>query len=605
MRTNRVTVDELAEILRDHGLITENQVLDIKVRADAQRARLRLALERSTPRGRGERVDVTAAEVVASMDCRAGGAAEGALIDEEQIVKCLAQKAGVPFEKIDALKLDAALITGTFSLPYARRTSVLPLRREGDRLVLAVTDPFDERLFEELHRIVRGEIRAVLATRTEIQRFITEVYGFKRSVTSAAKELAPTIDLGNLEQLVRLGAVSEIEANDQHVVNAVEYILHYAFDQRASDIHIEPKREQSHVRMRIDGVLHDIYQIPKAVHPAVVSRIKMMSRLDLAERRRPQDGRFKTDKEGVEVEMRISTVPVAFGEKIVIRIFDPTVLIQEVADLGFDEDGYRRFREFIERPNGMVLVTGPTGSGKTTTLYSALRHVSGPEVNVTSIEDPIEMVIEEFNQVAIQPKIGVTFAHALRHLLRQDPDIIMVGEIRDPETAEQAMQAALTGHFVLSTLHTNDSAASITRLLELDTDPHLVASTLVGVVAQRLVRRICEKCKVESALTKDQQSLLGIDAPAKGPRELKVWRGQGCVRCRGTGLYGRVAVFEMLQVNDAIRELIIQRADAATIMRAARADGTVTLREAAVQKLAEGVTSFEEVLRVTVDEDKR
>ncbi|MCK9460899.1 MAG: Flp pilus assembly complex ATPase component TadA [Proteobacteria bacterium] len=605
MRTHRVTVDELAEILREQGLLTEEQVLEVKVRADTQRARLRLGQNRGGPRGRGERVDVTSAEVVASMECRAAGAPEGLPVDEEQIVKCLAQKAGVPYEKIDPLKLDAALITGTFSLPYARRTSVLPLRREGDALVLAVTDPFDEKLFEELRRIVRGQIRVALSTRGDIQRFITEVYGFKRSVTRAAKEMAPTIDLGNLEQLVRLGAVNEIEANDQHVVNAVEYILHYAFDQRASDIHIEPKREHSQVRMRIDGVLHDIYQIPKAVHPAVVSRIKMLSRLDLAERRRPQDGRFKTDKEGVEVEMRVSSIPVAFGEKLVIRIFDPTVLIQEVADLGFDEDGYRRFLEFIERPNGLVLVTGPTGSGKTTTLYSALRHVSGPEVNVTSIEDPIEMVIEDFNQVAIQPKIGVTFAHALRHLLRQDPDIIMVGEIRDPETAEQAMQAALTGHLVLSTLHTNDSASSLTRLLELGVDPHLVASTLVGVVAQRLVRKVCEKCKVEVALTKDQQSLLGIDAPAGGPRDLTVARGQGCVRCRGTGLYGRVAVFEMLQVNDAIRELVIRSADAATLMRSARADGTVTLREAAVQKLAAGITSFEEVLRVTVDEDRR
>jgi general secretion pathway protein E len=605
MRTHRVTVDELAEILREAGMITEEQALDLRVRADSQRARLRFSLERNAMLARGERVDVTAAEVVASMELRRGGAPDGALLDEEMIVRVLAEKAGIPFEKIDPLKLDAALITGTFSLPFARRTSVLPLRRDGVRLVLAVTDPFDETLFEELRRIVRGEILLALSMRGEIQRSITEVYGFKRSVTRAAEEMAPTIDLGNLEQLVRLGTVREIEANDQHVVNAVEYILHYAFDQRASDIHIEPKREHSRVRMRIDGVLHDIYQIPKAVHPAVITRIKMLSRLDLAERRRPQDGRFKTDKDGVEVEMRVSTVPVAFGEKMVIRIFDPTVLIQDVADLGFDEDGYKRFLEFIERPNGLVLVTGPTGSGKTTTLYSALRHVSSPDVNVTSIEDPIEMVIEEFNQVAIQPKIGVTFAHSLRHLLRQDPDIIMVGEIRDPETAEQAMQAALTGHFVLSTLHTNDSAASVTRLLELGLDPHLVATTLVGVVAQRLVRRICDKCKVESALTVDQQSLLGIDAPSKGPRELRAWRGQGCERCRNTGLYGRVAVFEMLQVNDTVRELIINRADAAAIMRAARADGTVTLREAAIRKLAEGVTSFEEVLRVTVDEDKR
>jgi general secretion pathway protein E len=469
---------------------------------------------------------------------------------------------------------------------------------------MAVAEPYDEELFDELRRLTRMSIKLVLSPRTDIQRFITEVYGFRRSVARAAKEIAPTIDLGNLEQLVQLGRVDEIEANDQHVVNAVDYILHYAFNQRASDIHIEPKREHSQVRMRIDGVLHDIYRIPKQVHPAMASRIKMLSRLDLAERRRPQDGRFKTNKDGDEVEMRVSTLPVAFGEKIVIRIFDPTILIKNIADLGFEQDSYRQYLEFIERPNGLVLVTGPTGSGKTTTLYSTLRHLSSADVNITSIEDPIEMVIEDFNQIAVQPRIGLDFASVLKHILRQDPDIIMVGEIRDPETANQAIQAALTGHLVVSTLHTNDTPSSITRLLELGLNPFLVSSTLVGVVAQRLVRRVCEKCRVETFLTADEQSLLGIDPPASGDHTLKVWRGEGCVECRGTGLFGRDAIFEMLEVNDNIRDLINNRVDASEIMRAARADGTITLREAAVRKLATGITSFDEVIRITVDEER-
>jgi general secretion pathway protein E len=606
MRTHKVTVDELVDSLVEDGLLSEKQGQEVKVRADGQRARLRLAQNRGTPRARGgSHVDVTAAEVVASMELAQGGENGATALDEDRIVRCLASRAGLPFEKIDPLKLDAALVTGTLSLPFARRASVLPLRREGDALVLAVADPYDEALFEELRRLARSRIQLVLSPRSDIQRHITEIYGFKHSVASAAKEMAPTIDLGNLEQLVRLGDVDELEANDKPVVNAVDYLLHYAFDQRASDIHIEPKREHSQVRMRIDGVLHDIYRVPRQVHAPIVTRIKMLSRLDLAERRRPQDGRFKTDREGTEVEMRVSTLPVAFGEKVVIRVFDPDTLIQEIADLGFDGEGYERFIEFVSRPNGLILVTGPTGSGKTTTLYSTLRYLSNPEVNVTSIEDPIEMVVEEFNQIAVQPKIGLDFAQSLRHILRQDPDIIMVGEIRDKETANQSIQAALTGHLVLSTLHTNDSPASVTRLLELGLNPFLVSSTLVGVVAQRLVRRICDHCKVETSLSQDQIAELGISLPPDGERALPVWQGEGCVRCRGTGLYGRSAIFEILTVTDAVRELINAEADAAEIMRAARADGTVTLREAAVRKLAEGVTSFDEVLRVTVDEDRR
>ncbi len=604
MRTNKVSVEELGLLLMEKGLLSAEQAREAVVRSESQRARLAMAEASGEARTRQARENITPSQIIASFGYRwPDNTAEP--LDEDTILKALAAAAGVEYVKIDPLKLDAGLITRTLSLPFARRTSVLALSCENNRLTVAVPDPHDSQLFEELRILTRMDIQPVLSSRTDIQRHITEVYGFKKSVAAAAKEMAPTVDIGNLEQLFQLSKVDEMESNDQHVVNAVDYLLHYSFDQRASDIHIEPKRNHSQVRMRIDGVLHDIYRIPKPVHAAVVSRIKTMSRLDLAEKRRPQDGRFKTQKEDAEVEMRVSTIPVAYGEKVVIRIFDPTVLIQSTADLGFDPDEHARFMEFVERPNGLILVTGPTGSGKTTTLYSVLRHLSSPAVNVVSIEDPIEMVIEEFNQIAIQPKIGVTFAHALRHVLRQDPDIIMIGEIRDTETCEQAIQAALTGHLVISTLHTNDSASSVTRLLELGANPFLVASTLVGVAAQRLVRSVCPKCRTETTLTPAQLELLGIDLDAANEDALHVWEGTGCVHCRNTGLFGRTGIFELLRVNDTIRELILEQADAAAILRAARADGTLTLREAAIRKLAGGVTCFDEVIRTTVDADIR
>lgn len=604
MRTHKVTVEELARILAQAGLLSEKQTAEIAVRAETQKARL--ALSRSGPeKSREAARRLSPAEIIASMGIVPESDPDAAALDEDRIVRALADHAGVPYVKIDPLKLDAQLITSTLSLPFARRTSVLPLSRSDDELTVAVVDPFDVALFDELTRLTGAKLRICLTARSDIQKYITEVYGFKRSVARAAREMTGGIDLGNLEQLVRLGNVDELEANDRHVVSAVEYVLHYAFDQRASDIHIEPKRDHSRIRMRIDGVLHDVYRIPKAVHPAIVTRLKMLARLDLAERRRPQDGRFKTDKSGDEVEMRLSTLPVAFGEKVVIRIFDPSVIIQDIAGLGFDLESQQRFLNFIERPNGLVLVTGPTGSGKTTTLYSTLRYLASPQVNITTIEDPIEMVVESFNQIAVQPKIGLDFAQALRHVLRQDPDIVMVGEIRDPETATQALQAALTGHLVFSTLHTSDSATSVTRLLELGLNPYLVSSTLVGVVAQRLVRTVCESCRTEEVLSPEQIAMLDIELPPGADRDLVVASGAGCVRCRGTGLYGRTGVFELLSVSDTIRGLINDRSDSTEILRAARADGTVSLRESAVRKLAEKVTSFDEVIRVTVDENRR
>jgi len=348
-------------------------------------------------------------------------------------------------------------------------------------------------------------------------------------------------------------------------------------------------------------VLHDITTLPKVVHAAVVSRIKMLARLDIAEKRRPQDGRIKTGKGDVETELRLSTMPVAFGEKVVIRIFDPTLLLQDLNALGFGPREYKHYAEFVTQPHGMILVTGPTGSGKTTTLYSSLKYLANPEINIVSIEDPIEMVVEDFNQVAVKTNIGITFASALRTILRQDPDVIMVGEVRDAETASNAVQAALTGHLVFATLHTNDSGAAISRMMDLDIEPFLLSSTLTGVVAQRLVRVICQHCKVKTHLTPDQISLLRMKMPEDSRRKLPVFFGEGCVACRGTGYYGRSALYEVMPVSDKIVRLINDRADSKEIMKVARLDGMMTLREAAIKKLAQGVTTFDEVLRVTVE----
>jgi general secretion pathway protein E len=441
------------------------------------------------------------------------------------------------------------------------------------------------------------KVRRVISPKTDILKIITEFYGFRSSVTAAAKELSAEVDLGNLEQFVKMKSVSEIEATDKHVVNAVEFLFRYAFDQRASDIHIEPKRDASEVRLRIDGVLNTIHRIPKAVHPAFVSRVKMLSRMDIAEKRRPQDGRIKTEYKSREVELRVSTMPTAFGEKVVIRIFDPDILLQDLEEIGFEPREYELFRSFIARPYGIVLVTGPTGSGKTTTLYSALKTVATPAVNVVTIEDPIEMVYDKFNQVGIQPQVGVTFGSTLRTILRQDPDIIMVGEIRDLETAENAVQAALTGHLVFSTLHTNDAASTITRLLDLGVPAYLISSTVVGVMAQRLVRKVCKHCEKEYELLPEEAQAVGLDS-SKDCRVV-VKFGEGCTQCRGTGYLGRTGIFEVLEVDEKIRNIIRDKADAELIRKTAAADGMVDLRAAAVKKMLKGETTFDEVIRVT------
>ncbi len=518
-------------------------------------------------------------------------------LDEVEIAEAVARDADLEFVRIDPLDLDADLIEARISRPFAKRHRMIPLRMKDGRLQVACANPYDMEGIDSFRRIVEREIDLKVASEPDVLKAINEFYGLRHSVKRAERDLSAGIDLGNLEALVRMKDESEIESSDQHIVNAVEFMLQHSYDTRASDIHIEPKRDGSLIRFRIDGVLHDIQTIPALVHKAVVSRIKTMSRLDIAEKRRPQDGRMKTARGGMEIELRISTLPVAFGEKVVLRIFDPEVLVQELTALGFYPDELELFNDFIARPHGIILVTGPTGSGKTTTLYSALRTIANGELNITTIEDPIEMVSPDFNQTAVNTKAGVTFAKALRHILRQDPDIIMVGEIRDPETAQYAIQAALTGHLVFSTLHTNDAAAAITRLADLDVERYLISSTLVGAMAQRLVRKVCPHCASDHYVTDEEVATLRLAVPSG--KRIKVKVGEGCFECRATGYFGRTGIFEVLPVGDRVKQLIVEGVDAPKIKREAVTLGMRTLRQSALRKLAEGTTTFEEVMRVT------
>ncbi|MFW6053611.1 MAG: GspE/PulE family protein [Persicimonas sp.] len=592
------TVGYLVDLLVDAELLTDDQAK--QVRAQESTVRSRIMRDRVAKEGtrRASRTRISPAEVVADFNFVSP---DGDTIGQDSIARAVAADAGVPFEKPDPLEVDMELVANTVSQPFARHHSCIPLRRENGKIIFALDNPYDQQLVMQLGEVTHEPLEVVVSPKRDITKLIVEVYGFSSSITAAQQEHTAGADIGNLEQLVKLKDVGSIEATDRPIINAVEYLLHYAFDQRASDIHIEPKRDHTMVRLRIDGVLHNIYQFPRGIHRAFTSRLKMLARMDISEKRRPQDGRIKTERGEREIELRVSSMPVAFGEKLVIRIFDPQAVIKDLGSVGMSDEEVAKWRRFIHRPHGMILVTGPTGSGKTTTLYSTLKELAAPEVNITTIEDPIEMVQEDLNQVLVQRRVDITFASALRTILRQDPDIIMVGEIRDAETAQMAAQAALTGHLVFSTLHTNDTASAITRLLDLDVEPFLLSSTLVGVMAQRLVRRICPSCKAKTELSAEQVELLDIKLPPRSDRTLPSHYGEGCADCRGTGYFGRSGIFEMLPVDGTISKLISRQADAPEIRKAARADGMMSLREGAIRKLARGETTFEEVMTLCAE----
>jgi len=522
----------------------------------------------------------------------------------EWLVEWLAAKLDVPYLHIDPLKIDLGAVTQTMSNAYAERYRILPVNVDRLTLTVATGEPFVRSFADELEKILKLDVKFVFANPADIRRYLGEFYNLARSMKKASETAKGELSLArNFEQLVELGRHGHLDANDTHVVHIVDWLWQYAFEQRASDIHLEPRAGDACVRFRIDGILHDIEAFPIAVHNAIVSRVKVMARMDIAERRRPQDGRIKTKRGQSEIELRVASIPTAFGEKVVVRILDPSILMADLADLGFAPSERELYEKWITSPSGLILVTGPTGSGKTTTLYATLRYLAGPEVNITTVEEPIEMIDPRFVQVQVQRKIELTFAAALRAMLRQDPDIIMVGEIRDAETAQMAVQSALTGHLVLSTVHTRDAAGAVTRLAELGVERFLLSSVLRGVLAQRLLRRICSHCAVDGHLTPDQVAALGIKVPVERRERLAVRWGEGCVECRHTGLYGRTGVFELLNVARRVRELVKKGEDATEIARAAKVEGMESLRESALRRLAEGVTTYEEVIRVTADMD--
>lgn len=538
-------------------------------------------------------------EEIASLNL-ANAKADGKKLDLETLTVWLAeQHPDQAYHRIDSLKIDVSDVTSVMSLAFAQRHRILAVDVRPDFVLIASAEPMASGWEQDLAHVLRQPIKRVIANPADIERCTIEFYSLASSVSGAKKsDIGHNSQLGNLEQLLELGKTKTPEANDQHIVNIVDWLLNYAFDQRASDIHIEPRRDIGNLRLRIDGVLYTVYQFPQQVAAAITSRLKTLARLNLAEKRRPQDGRVKTRRpNGTEVELRVSTLPTAFGEKMVLRIFDPDVLLRTFQQLGLENADYRRWQSMINQPNGIVLVTGPTGSGKTTTLYSSLKQLATSEVNVCTIEDPIEMVEDSFNQMQVQHNIDLTFSSGVRALLRQDPDIIMIGEIRDLETAEMAIQAALTGHLVISTLHTNDAPSAISRLMELGVPPYLIKATLLGVMAQRLVRVLCPDCK--EAVDPDPSGWASLTRPRRIPMPEKVYKAVGCSECRDTGFIGREGIYEVMPFSANLRQQINEGVDLPELAQLANKEGMQSLRLSGAQKVGSGVTTIDEVLRVT------
>jgi len=573
---------DLASVLKDlisDGLIAQQDAAEI---ASARRSR-KEALQHPL-------------EIVAAKQLVQGP--EKKTLTMEMLSEWLAKKACLQLAHIDPLKINVPAVTGIMSFAYAQRYGILCIEVSRDELVIATMQPFDRSWVESLEQTSRRTIQTVVANPAEIKKYTLEFYSLAKSVFGAGSATDSGTGIANFEQLLEVGKLKDADAQDQHIVNIVDWLLQYAFEQRASDIHLEPRRGKGKVRFRIDGVLHLVYELPDNVMTAMISRLKILGRMNVAEKRRPQDGRIKTKApNGREVELRLSTMPTAFGEKLVMRIFDPDVLLRSFSQLGLVAEDYAHWQSMVKRAHGIVLVTGPTGSGKTTSLYSTLKQLATDSVNVSTVEDPIEMVVDSFNQSQIQPAIDFDFAAGIRTLMRQDPDIIMVGEIRDQATAEMAVQTALTGHLVLSTLHTNDAPTAISRLLDLKMPAHLIKATLNGVMAQRLVRTLCPDCRSE--VDCDREAWHEMVGSAEMAPPVKVYQPDGCLECRNTGYLGREGIYEIMPLTNALLTYINSESDIQEIRQAAISQGMKTLRMAGAEKVAAGITSMEEVLRVT------
>ncbi|OHX36112.1 type II secretion system protein E [Methylomonas sp. LWB] len=520
----------------------------------------------------------------------------GKLLTQEDLTQWLAKKLALPYYYFDPLKIDVPSVTAIFSKAYAVNYNILPIKINDEEIVVATAEPFIRAWQLDLAKMHHGKIRCVFANPDEIKRYLDEFYNFSQSLKGAQTQNEGRGGGQNFEQLVELSKMADLDANNQHVVNLVNWLLQYAFDQRASDIHIEPRRQQGNVRFRIDGILHHVYQLPMPIMNAVLSRLKILGRMNIAEKRLPQDGRIKTQMNAKEIELRLSTMPTAFGEKLVMRIFDPEVLLRDYEQLGFNKQELAIWNRMTGQTHGIILVTGPTGSGKTTTLYSTLKRLATPEINLCTVEDPIEQIEPVFNQMQVQANIGLDFASGIRTLLRQDPDIIMVGEIRDLETAEMAVQASLTGHLVISTLHTNNAPAAVTRLLNLGLPGYLIQQTVLGVMAQRLIRVLCKYCKTPVAV--DDAQWQALVAPFRVAPPKQIHRATGCKECRNTGFAGRIGIYEIFENSQTLEKLIVEGCDTALLQKQAIKEGMRPLRLSGAEKVAAGITTIEEVLRV-------
>jgi general secretion pathway protein E len=527
-------------------------------------------------------------------------ASDGKALDMDMLVQWLAEHSGLDHFRIDPIKVDVGRVADAISAVYAERHHILPVQVTVSELVIATAEPYVTDWVQEVERQSKRSVRRVLSAPQDILRYTAEFFSLAKSVRLAMKAGAGNNATTSFEQLVELGKVSKtLDANDQGVIRVVDWLWQYAFDQRASDIHLEPKRDQGVIRFRIDGILHRVYQMPIGVHNAMAARIKLLGRMDVIEKRRPLDGRIKTrNQAGEEVEMRISSLPTAFGEKVVMRIFDPDTTLKDLDALGFSPHDAQRWEALVKKPHGIILVTGPTGSGKTTTLYSTLKRLATEEVNVSTVEDPIEMIEVAFNQTQVQPQLDFGFSEGLRALMRQDPDIIMVGEIRDTQTADMAVQSALTGHLVFSTLHTNDAPSAINRLMELGVPPYLIHATMLGVLAQRLVRTLCKRCKQPDEET-SRETLDEFVKPWKINGNYRPFKAIGCVECRMTGFRGRTGLYELMSISDAFKEKVTHEPSLESLRRQAVVDGMRPLRLAGALRVAEGVTTLEEVIGAT------
>ncbi|HTY22063.1 MAG TPA: GspE/PulE family protein [Desulfomonilaceae bacterium] len=594
--------NQIGEILYRNGLLDETGLVKLQEaelyitdRLAQDRAK---QLKESVPHAH----QTTALEIIVGMKL----AGPNGPLDEHQIVEVLAREMGYPFMRLQPLDLDPDFVTKHLPQKFADRFLVIPVDEANGKLRVAICDPSQREVLEDVSRVTGKELEIVVSSKSDIMKIILEFHGFRGSIRAAAeKHVKYFAELADLERLAEVKSLEEISHTDRNIRTAVDAMFRRAISLRASDIHIEPKRGKSLLRMRIDGTLHDVDWIPGALHGAFTSRIKAMSAVDIAEKRRPQDGRIKLNMQKREIEVRVSTVPTAFGEKTVCRIQDPDLLFMDLEQLGFSPYDLTTFQSFIYRPYGIILVTGPTGSGKTTTLYSALKVLATADRNITCIEDPVEMVFERFNQIAVNPAISMlhnpeekmTFGPLLRHVMRQDPDVIMIGEIRDEETASLAVQAALTGHLVFSTLHTNDALTAVNRMLDLKVPSFLLSGTVVGLIAQRLIRKICPYCSEEYSVTLKDLNQRGFNF--EGPEKMLLKRGKGCHQCRGTGYFKMESVYEVVGIDDDMAKLIVDEIDMLALKEMAKKKKFRTLWENAVRKMLNGVTTVEEVLRVT------